>query len=128
MKFKDINALDEKIEKIIKRTVKAYYTDWKNYDRPKYMKLKGSTDRRDKIMLLVARKHGTYLFSYNNLIDKNYNFPLECIDYYFNVERYNTDFYIIDLSDNRIEKLSDEKFIKFYRSCKNIKDQETAAA
>ena len=43
------NEIDNRIEKIVKRKVKAYYTDWKNYDRPYYMKLKGSANRKEKV-------------------------------------------------------------------------------
>ena len=35
MKYPNIDSLDQRIEAIISRTVKHYYTDWKNYDRPK---------------------------------------------------------------------------------------------
>lgn len=52
--------LDKKIENIIKKHVKYYYTDWKNYDRPKYMKLKGM---KPKTIYLIVRKCGTYIFS-----------------------------------------------------------------
>lgn len=127
-KFKTIIDLDNAIEKVIKKTVQAYYTDWKNHDRPKYMKLKGSTDPREQLIILVARKCGTYLYSYNDLIDKNYNFPLECLDYYFNYERHNTDFYIIDLNRKSLEKLTDKKFLEVYNRCKFIKNQEEKAA
>jgi hypothetical protein len=61
MKYKNIADLDSKIEKIVKKTVKHYYTDWKNYDRPKYMGFKGSSDRHDKDLILIARECGTYL-------------------------------------------------------------------
>lgn len=52
--------LDKKIENIIKKYVKYYYTDWKNYDRPKYMKLKGI---KPDHCYLIVRTSGTYLFS-----------------------------------------------------------------
>lgn len=61
MKYPNIDALDQRIEKIISGTVKHYYTDWKNYDRPKYMKCKGSADQADKELILIARSCGTYL-------------------------------------------------------------------
>ena len=61
MKYTDINILDQRIENIVDRTVKHYYTDWKNYDRPKYMKFKGSSDKEDKDLILIARACGTYL-------------------------------------------------------------------
>ena len=61
MKYSNINELDQRIENIISRTVKHYYTDWKNYDRPKYMNFKGSTNKADKDLILIARTCGTYL-------------------------------------------------------------------
>ena len=61
MKYKNIDELDARIERIIDSTVKWYYTDWKNYDRPKYMGFKGSNKTDDKKMILIARESGTYL-------------------------------------------------------------------
>lgn len=61
MKYNTIRELDNRIEKIVSNTVKHYYTDWKNYDRPKYMGFKGSEDQADKDLILIARACGTYL-------------------------------------------------------------------
>ena len=61
MKYTDIDTLDKAIERIISRTVKHYYTDWKNYDRPKYMSCKASGLKADKELILIARECGTYL-------------------------------------------------------------------
>lgn len=126
MKYKTIDLLDSKIEKIIKKRVVSYYTDWKNNDRPYYMKLKGSNDPREKICMLVVRKYGTYLYTYNDFI--NYSFPLECIDYYFKYERENSDFYMLDINDKRIDLLNDIKFMEVYARLKRIKEAGEIAA
>ena len=78
--YTNINDLDKRIENIIKRTVKSYYTDWKNYDRPKYMGLKGSRDRKDKMMILIARKYGTYLLTLDEIATRP--FAATVYDYY----------------------------------------------
>lgn len=56
--------LDNRIENIVKKTVKYYYTDWKNYDRPKYMTYK-ATKQND--IFLIVRTCGTYIFSNHDL-------------------------------------------------------------
>ena len=103
MKYKNIDALDARIERIIKATVINYYTDWKHYDRPKYMKLKGSKDRRDKHLILSVRKTGTYLYTE---ADKNERGTWEetLWNYFHTQER--ADHYKIDLDRLTIEKLA----------------------
>ena len=61
MKYHTINELDTALEKVVRRTVEHYYTDWKNYDRPKYMGFKGSKDPQDKELIAIVRACGTYL-------------------------------------------------------------------
>lgn len=90
MRKYDINTLDQKIEKIVKKTVEYYYTDWKNYDRPKYMKLKG--DSSVKNITLIARKCGTYLFSDKEIASGE---AAAFLEYYTTQEAAN--FYNIDM-------------------------------
>lgn len=111
MKYKNINELDARIERIIKKTVEAYYTDWKNYDRPKYMGLKGSRDRKDKKMILIARKCGTYLLTLDE-IEKRESAAL-IYEYYYNTqEATNSNYYLIDLDRISIEKIDPEIYGK----------------
>lgn len=104
-RFNNINELDQRIENIIKRTVKSYYSDWKNYDRPKYMNLKGSNRRADKKMILIARESGTYLYTFEEL--KNYNFAATVYEYYY-TQCSNSKYYLIDLDNLSIEKIDPE--------------------
>lgn len=80
MRKYDINKLDRQVESIITKTVKHYYTDWKNYDRPKYMRLKGS---KENSALLIARTCGTYLYSESEL---NTDYAKTVVSYYTNQE------------------------------------------
>jgi len=98
MKYKNIDLLDNRIENIIKKTVKHYYTDWKNYDRPKYMHYKGSNKIEDKSLILIARECGTYLIRTVDLLDKN-SWASTLYNYFHNQEK--AYFYNID-----IEKLT----------------------
>lgn len=68
MRDYDINKLDAMVEKTISEKVKHYYTDWKNYDRPKYMKFKGIDAIKSAILLV--RECGTYIFSDIELAEK----------------------------------------------------------
>lgn len=103
MKYATIDALDARIERIIKATVINYYTDWKNYDRPKYMKYKGSQDRREKRLILSVRKTGTYIYTEADK-DERDTWPNTLWNYFHDQER--ADHYRIDLDRLTIEKLT----------------------
>lgn len=107
-KYKTIDELDARIEKIIKGTVKHYYTDWKNYDRPKYMKLKSSKDREDKKMILIARECGTYLLTIDAI--ENTEGAAAIFEYYQTQEH--ADYYFIDLDRLTISKIEPGTYIK----------------
>jgi len=102
MKYKTIDELDARIERIITGTVKHYYTDWKNYDRPKYMKLKGSTNPADKHMILIARECGTYLLTLEAI--ENSEGAATIYEYYQTQER--GTYYLINLDRLTIEKIN----------------------
>lgn len=126
MKYNTIDLLDSKIESIIKHRVKHYYSDWKNYDRVKYMRLKGSENKKDKYMILLARTCGTYLFSGEEL--ETYKFSYDCIDYYYNAEKQNTFFYAIDLNKMTVKKLQDNEIETIIRNCKANFNNEVLSA
>ena len=99
MKYKTISELDLRIENIVKRTVKAYYTDWKHYDRPKYMKCKGSNRWIDKGLLLIVRECGTYLYTIEELSTSDWARTVST--YYGDKAKY----YSIDLDKLTINKI-----------------------
>ena len=100
-RYKNINELDARIERIISKTVQAYYTDWKNYDRPKYMRLKGSNRKEDKQMILIARTCGTYLYTLEELQD--YPWAGTVYEDYQNTDR--ATYYRVNLDKLTIEKI-----------------------
>ena len=95
MKYQTIDALDSRIEKIVKSTVKHYFTDWKHYDRPKYMKCKGSNDTADKKLILLVRETGTYLIRTIDVFEKDS--WAETLYKYFQTQE-KSDYYMIDIS------------------------------
>lgn len=101
MKYKTIDELDARVERIIDKTVKHYYTDWKNYDRPKYMVMKGSRDRDDKKLILIARECGTYLIRQCD-VDNHDSWAETLWKYYHEQER--SSFYFIDLDNLTVVK------------------------
>ena len=105
MKYKTIQELDNRIEKIIKKNVEAYYTDWKHYDRPKYMAFKGSSDRADRVLILIARRCDTYLIKAADIGRQDWSTTV--FDYYNgNGGGTDNDYYEINLDRltiNRIE-------------------------
>jgi len=103
MKYATIDALDARVERIIKSTVKHYFTDWKHYDRPKYMKYKGSNDRREKHLILSVRTCGTYLYTEAEK-EKAGTWPHTLWEYFHTQER--ADHYKIDLDRLTVEKLA----------------------
>ena len=109
MKYNDINLLDSRIEKIISSTVKHYYTDWKNYDRPKYMKFKGSSSQADKELILIARTCGTYLVKIADIKAGN-DWANTLIEYYSKQEP--ADFYYINLRTLEVKRIQPETIKK----------------
>lgn len=107
-KYKTIDELDARIERIIKNKLEAYYTDWKNYDRPKYMKMKGSRNRDEKQIMIIARQCGCYLFTLEEL--KNYAFAMTCLEYYGGNDK--NDFYLVNLDRLTIEKINPLEYEK----------------
>lgn len=101
MKYKNIDCLDSRIEKIVRRKVKYYYTDWKNYDRPKYMCYKGSTRRADKKLFLLVRDCGTYLLRAADVKDRD-TAAGAIYDYFRNYEK--CDYYEIDIDGLEVKK------------------------
>ncbi len=101
-RYHNIDELDARIERIISRTVKAYYTDWKNYDRPKYMTLKGSRNRKDKQIILIARACGTYLYTLDDISKREW--PTSVYKYYQTSSESN--YYYINLDNLSIEKIN----------------------
>lgn len=95
MRYASEIEMDNKIERIVKAKVKYYYTDWKNYDRPKYMGIKGSKARQ---MILIVRTCGTYLFTTEEL--KDYDFAKTVYEYYMDYE--SADYYYIDLDKREV--------------------------
>ena len=102
MKYNTINAMDARIEKIIDSTVKHYDTDWKNYDRPKYMSFKGSADRDDKELILIVRSCGTYLVRTAD-IKAGDSWANTLIEYYQTQEH--AEYYYINISKMEVKKI-----------------------
>ena len=99
MRYKTQREMDDRVERIVRAKVKHYYTDWKNYDRVKYMRCKGSkTDRR---LILAVRETGTWLFNADT--DKNYSIYQYVITY----EKNRHDFYLLDLDRLEVTKLKE---------------------
>lgn len=107
MKYSNINELDQRIEKIISQTVKHYYTDWKNYDRPKYMCFKGSTDQADKNLILIARTCGTYLIRIEDIKAGN-DWANTLYEYFQTQER--ATYYHININNLEIKKIDPESY------------------
>lgn len=106
--YKTIDELDARIENIVKKTVVSYYTDWKNYDRPKYMSLKGSRDQKDKTMILIVRKYGTYLLTLDDIASRE---SAATIYEYYQTQEHAT-YYEIDLMTLGIAKIDPAVFGK----------------
>ena len=103
MKFNTIDELDAKVEKTVSNNVKYYFTDWKNYDRPKYMKFKGSNKRTDKRIILSVRDCGTYLYTED---EKNTagSWGNTLYEYFHNYE--SAKHYLIDLEKLTFQKIA----------------------
>lgn len=76
-KFKNIDDLHSYLEKEAHKTIKHYYTDWKNYDRPDVMK---HTGLKTKEVYIILRECGSYLHTREDLL--KYDFSATVMDYY----------------------------------------------
>lgn len=99
-KFKDINELHSYLERKAKRIIKAYYTDWKNYDRPALMKATGEKET----IYIILRNYGSYLYTEKELCDPEYKFAATVFDYYTK-ENDGAYFYKVDLYRLTVEEL-----------------------
>jgi hypothetical protein len=104
MLYNSIDELDARIEKIIKDTVKYYYSDWKKYDRPKYMGLKGSQDQKDKTAVLIARTSGTYLLTLDQIM--NQEAAAAIYEYYYTQEANSSKYYLINIDRLEIGRIN----------------------
>ena len=103
MRYENIDALDKKLESLISRKVKSYYSDWKNYDRPKYMCFKGSSDRKDKDFLVLIRRCGTYIIRTCDIFVSDVATTL--FEYYHTQDR--SDYYYVNLEKLELKKIKD---------------------
>lgn len=76
-RFKTIDDLHAFIEKQARKTIKYYYTDWKNYDRPALMKATGTRET----VYIIVRESGSYLYTEKQL-KAGYEYGLTVMDYY----------------------------------------------
>lgn len=116
-KFKDINDLHSYLERKAKRIIKAYYTDWKNYDRPALMKATGEK----ATVYIILRKHGSYLYTEKHLLDPAAVWAETVMNYYTDQEE--ATYYKIDLRNLTAEIIPAglPKWIK------DIREQQKAA-
>lgn len=78
-KFKTIDELHAYIERQAKSTIKYYFTDWKNYDRPDIMKHTGA---KTKEVYIILRESGSYLYDRRELLHPVRDFGRVVMDYY----------------------------------------------
>ena len=78
-KYKTIDDLHSFLERQAKRTIKYYYTDWKNYDRPEVMKHTGAKTRE---IYIIFRESGSYLYTRAELLHPIRDFARVVMDYY----------------------------------------------
>lgn len=78
-KFKTIDELHAYIERQAKRTIKYYYSDFKNYDRPEIMRHTGA---KTKEVYIIFRESGSYLYTREELTDSRRDFARVVMDYY----------------------------------------------
>lgn len=106
MRYTDIDSLDHKLESLVSRKVKYFYSDWKNCDRPKYMKFKGSSNIEDKDFLVLIRKCGTYIIRTCDIF--RIDGATGLFEYY--QSQGISDYYHVNLNKLEIKKINPAKF------------------
>jgi len=77
--FKTVDELHQFLERQAKHTIKFYYTDWKNYDRPEIMR---HTGEKTQEIYIILRESGSYLFDRAELLHPVRDFARVVMDYY----------------------------------------------
>jgi hypothetical protein len=115
--FDTIDSLHSWIEKQAKKKIQAYYTDWKNYDRPALMKATGEK----ATIYIILRKYGSYLYTEKHLLDPAAVWAETVMNYYTDQE--DATYYKIDLRNLTAEIIPAglPKWIK------DIREQQKAA-
>lgn len=67
--YKTFDEIMATLDRLVKRQVKHYLTDWTDYDIPRLNESMASTDRSDKKLTLIVRDCGTWLI-YTDDINK----------------------------------------------------------
>ena len=98
-RFKSIDDLHTTLERAAKRTIKYYYTDWKNYDRPALMKATGEKET----VYIILRESGSYLYTKTEL-EAGYKFGFTVLEYYTNDRT--AKYYKADLKNLTLESLT----------------------
>ena len=92
-RFTNIDDLHNYIERQAKKTIKFYYTDFKNYDRPEIMR---HTGEKTKEVYIIFRESGSYIYSRAELLNPGRDFGRVVMDYYTTdktAKYYKVDFY-----------------------------------
>lgn len=92
-KYGNLKEMDKRIEQLIEKKVVAYQSDWTDYDKPKYERLKESKDKNDRIFVLIVRKYGTWLVTLNEI--KTSKSMRGVYEYYFDQE--NAQYFLVDI-------------------------------
>ncbi len=59
--YKTFDEIMTTLDRLVKRQVKHYLTDWTDYDIPRLNESMASTDKSDKKLTLITRDCGTWL-------------------------------------------------------------------
>ena len=101
--FKTVDELHQFLERQAKRTIKFYYTDWKNYDRPEIMRHTGA---KTKEIYIIMRESGSYLYTRADLMSTRSDFARVVMDYYSTDKT--AKYYKIDFNALTVERIPAE--------------------
>lgn len=94
-------------DEIVTKKVKAYTTDWTEYDAPKFLEM---AQQLDGAAVLIAREHGTYLLRVDKL--KTNECTVNILHYYLDENiKYNShrnSFYMVDFRNLTITRKQPE--------------------
>ena len=106
MLFTTQEQMDKAIEAIIDNKVKAYKSDWTDYDRPKYEACK----REGKSCILIARDCGTELYVLDYILSGEYEWKalFERFRYYATQDGDN-EFYYVNTRHMVMKQMDDDE-------------------
>lgn len=105
MKYNNLSEVREAVNRIAEKKINHYFTDWTEYDKPKFNAQEAGT------VYFLPRKCGCYLFTEKELASAETSLML--FEYYFTQEK--ADYYKISIDGLTVTRMKPETIRKTWK-------------